>query len=271
MLSSLLLALGQHVPVQWKYFQWECLGPSQAARSHFLGIYNPSSPMSSPPWCWAAVQIQAGLLLPLPCCWVGAGTGAGALEPEWPSGWHGPGCTWICSPGLCCSPGWGPGHGQEPPGHCSPTTCLLLRAGSPAAFFLRNQFLLFTAVLRKPSKTAKHGMQNKIQSEGLNYSRTENTQLIKSARHQPCLCAGPKAPLCLHVLLCSGPCWAWGAGRAESCRPTPPRLNPASPPAGRELHLQSTLSSAVIPSAASAEPELCGINESNIGKEAIDE
>lgn len=108
-----------------------------------------------------------------------------------------------------------PPHGQEPPGHCSPTACLLLSTGSPAAFFLRNQFLFLTAMLRKPSKTAKHGMQNKIQSEGLNYSRTENTQLIKSARHSPCFCAGPKAPLCLRVLLCSGLCWVWGGGRAE--------------------------------------------------------
>lgn len=153
-----------------------------------------------------------------------------------------------------------PPRGQEALGRCSPTTCLSPSARSPAAFFLRNQFLLLAAVLRKPSKTAKHGMQNKIQSEGLNYSRTENTQLIKSARHQPCLCAGPKAPLCLHVLLCSGPCWARGGGRAESCRPTSPRLNPASPPAGRGLHLQHLWSSTVIPTAASVEPELCGID-----------
>lgn len=58
-LSSLLLALGQRVPVQWKHFQWECLGPGQAARSHLLGIYNPSSPMSSPPWCWADTSVAA--------------------------------------------------------------------------------------------------------------------------------------------------------------------------------------------------------------------
>lgn len=159
-----------------------------------------------------------------------------------------------------------PPHGQEPPGHCSPTTCLLLSTGSPAAFFLRNQFLLLTAMLRKPSKTAKHGMQNKIQSEGLNYSRTENTQLIKSARHSPCFCAGPKAPLCLQVLLCSDPCWVWGGGRAESCRPTSPRLNPASPPAGRQFHLQHLWSSAVIPTAASAE-QSCAVSMSEISAE----
>lgn len=162
----------------------------------------------------AAGQIQAGLLLPLRCCWGGVGTGAGALEPGWLA-WLS--FIWICSPGSCCSPtGAGlplgthatPPHGQEPLGLCSPTMCLLLSASSPAAFLLRNQFLLLTAVLRKPSKTAKHGMQNKIQSEGLNYSRIENTQLIKSARHWPSLCAGPKAPLCLRVLLCCGPGWA---------------------------------------------------------------
>lgn len=116
-----------------------------------------------------------------------------------------------------------PSPRQEPPGHCSPSTRSLLSAGSPAAFSLTNQFLLLTAVLRKPSKTAKHGMQNKIQSEGLNYSRIENTQLIKSARHQPLLCAGPKAPLCLHVLLCSGPCMgAWGGAELNPAAQLPP-------------------------------------------------
>lgn len=268
MLSSLLLALGQYVPVQWKHFQWECLGPSQAANSHLLGIYNPSSPVSSPPWCWAAVQIQGGC-----CCHchaAGVGLGLGPV-PCWSQAGPQVGMAQVAhgfapqAPAAALA-GAGAGlpvgaHGQEPLGHCPPTTGSFPSAGSPAAFFLRNQFLLLKAVLRKPSKTAKHGMQNKIQSEGLNYSRTENTQLIKSARHQPCWCAGPKAALCLHVLLCSGPCWPWGGGRAESCSPTPPRLNPASPAAGRGLHLQSTSSCAVIPSAASTEPELCSISE----------
>lgn len=204
------------------------------------------------------------------CCYhchaAGVGLGLGPLpwSQDGSPGWHGSGCIWIFSQagaGLPVGAHATPPHGQEPLGHCSPTTCLLLSAGLPAAFFLRNQFLLLTAMLRKPSKTAKHGMQNKIQSEGLNYSRTENTQLIKSARRWPWFCAGPKAPLCLHVLLCSGPCWAWGGGRAKFCRPASPRLSPASPPAGKQLHLQHFWSSAVIPTAASAEPELCGINE----------
>lgn len=45
----------------------------------------------------------------------------------------------------------------------------------PQLAFLRNRFLLLTAVLRKPSKKAKHCMQNKIQSKGLNYTRAEKT------------------------------------------------------------------------------------------------
>lgn len=54
-----------------------------------------------------AGQIQAGLLIPLQCCWGGVGAGVGALEPGWAPGWHGSSCLWICSPDLCCSPGWG--------------------------------------------------------------------------------------------------------------------------------------------------------------------
>lgn len=52
--------------------------------------------------------------------------------------------------------------------------CRLARS-LPRLVLLRNQFPLLTAVLRKPSKKAKHCMQNKIQSKGLNYTRAEKT------------------------------------------------------------------------------------------------